>query len=653
MILRKVISILLFVFITSSAAFSISTTIDPLDIGVGTRSLGMGKAFVAAADDVNSIFLNPAGLANTHDWGLTSNYSTHFEEITYMTLGAFRATSQESFGIGYVGANIGGDLFITYRDPTSHRIVPGDIVAAGYSSNVVLLSYGVLLGKYYNFPFSDKLSFGTSIKLFFQTIKSTDEISATGQDIDVGLIYKHNDWLRFGLYGQNVLPTTFSGLLIWSGGAQEDIPANYKLGISFKAFGENAYSSYPQDVYFNLDFENGFEENRPTIFHLGAEWWPYKYLALRAGVDQDLYTKIAGNGIDNNVTFGLGLWSGDFGFDYAYHQYGPLIDNTTHYFSISYGFPWAGTAPKPVPAQPLMVKPEQPPRVIESPTKEAPAEFLIITEPDDRSYIYTDIVSVNGDINRQGVGKVVVNSVEAVVLKEGLAETGPFSASLIIPKLGKYPIAIDCYDSQESIIKEYKIRLLRIPSFLDVKEGYWAKNNITAVSTLGYLGGYADGTFRPNSPITRAEMTAMLVRAMDVELPSISKDLFKDVDKKYWAARYIKVGVDRGIITGYRNGTFKPAGTITRAEGTVMIAKFAGLIPPKTVVEKPFPDITPNHWAAKWISAAKQEGQLSYLAGKPFEPNAVMTKIDAIEILSRTKLVSQKIKTLFDWESGY
>lgn len=645
--MRILILILFLVFSLAYSVLALTTTIDPLDIGVGTRPLGMGKAFIAAADDINSIFLNPAGLSYAHNWGLTSVYSSLFSEVAYLTLGAYRATDREGWGVGYVGANIAGDIYVTYRDPVTRRIVPIDTFAAGYSSSVLLLSYGLGMGKYYDFPYADKLSLGLSLKLFYQQLKSTEETYATGQDLDIGLVYKENEWLKFGFYGQNVLPPSTGGSLIWNSGAREDIPANYKLGVSFKAFGENARWDYPQDIYFNLDLEDSFTAGRSTIYHTGVEWWVYKYLALRFGLDQDVYAKGAGNGIDNNLTFGLGFWSGDYGFDYSYHQYGPYTENISHYFSLSYGYPLPVTAPAPLPA-PSAQKP-----VAEQKMEPVGREYIRISELSDKSFVYSKSIYFNGKIMDSEVSRVLINGNEAAILRQSGKENPVFSLNVPVPQLGKFTLTIKCLNQGGNLLKEYKLRIIRLASFSDIGADSLAKDTIQALATLSILGGFPDTTFRPNKTINRAELTAILVRATGMAVPEVNEDLFTDIGRKYWAAGYIKVGIDRGIVQGYRDKTFKPTKTLNRAEALIMIGRFAGLRPPETVSESPFPDVPASHWAASMIFAAKQEGLLDFLAGKPFEPNRLLTRAEAAEMISKTKYGKEKIRDLYNWDIGF
>lgn len=638
--MRKSIFFALFLVHLAASSFAISATIDPLEIGVGTRPLGMGKAFVAVADDSNSLFLNPAGLSIVKDWGANSIYSSLISEITYTTLGLYRSSSDEGVGFGLVQANIGGTLYTTYRDPVTDRIVPvpGGDVAVGYSSNVFLFSYGVLLGKYFNFPNSDKLSVGTSFKAFQQQLVGTEEASASGFDLDVGLLYQYNRYIRLGLYGQNILPFESGGALRWDSGTSEDIPSSFKAGVHAKAFGRDAIWDYPQDIYINFDMEGSTVKPRPIMYHIGAEWWLYKYMALRFGIDQDLYSKGAGNGVDNNMTFGLGFWQDDFGFDYAYHQYGPLSENVTHYFSLTYGFP--GGKPSP------------------TPEARVPEEYIRIIDPKDKSIIYDETVYINGEVIRDEVDHIVINGqkVEITRISQGQSQTvkGAFSTSIKAPSLGKFLVKVDCYDKDKKILRKYKIRLLRMPSFTDVPKDYWAHDKISLLAMLKLFGGYPDGTFKPEKVITRAELTTLLVRTSGVEVPELKeKMVFNDLSSKHWAAKYVKVGVERGIVTGYRDRTFKPGKDLDRTEGLIMVARFAGIQPQEMLTEKPFSDVPIVHWAAKLIAAAKTEGIIDYLAGHPFKPKNSLTRGEAAEMLSKTKFVKFKADDLFDWDIGF
>jgi tripeptidyl-peptidase-2 len=86
--------------------------------------------------------------------------------------------------------------------------------------------------------------------------------------------------------------------------------------------------------------------------------------------------------------------------------------------------------------------------------------------------------------------------------------------------------------------------------------------------------GYPDGTFRPDRPITRAEISALLVRVLKLEpgLPGPGGLPFPDRgDVPGWAAGYIRVAFERGMIRGYPDGNFRPGAGTTRAETACLV----------------------------------------------------------------------------------
>jgi hypothetical protein len=134
-------------------------------------------------------------------------------------------------------------------------------------------------------------------------------------------------------------------------------------------------------------------------------------------------------------------------------------------------------------------------------------------------------------------------------------------------------------------------------SFPDVGTRWYA----TAVGTmagLGILQGYADGTFRANNAITRAEFVAMVVNCDTItggEVP------FSDVSSDSWAAPYIATAAANGWITGYPDGTFHPNEKITRAQAVTILNKVLGRTPDAAISSKKdvksFYDVFTDTWA--------------------------------------------------------
>ena len=97
----------------------------------------------------------------------------------------------------------------------------------------------------------------------------------------------------------------------------------------------------------------------------------------------------------------------------------------------------------------------------------------------------------------------------------------------------------------------------------------------------GVVSGYSDGSFKPENPITRAEVCAMLIKAggsVDAGESEVAIEAaFSDLDKAPWAKSFILEAAEAGIVSGYKDGTFKPANNISINELNVMVGKASGL----------------------------------------------------------------------------
>lgn len=137
-------------------------------------------------------------------------------------------------------------------------------------------------------------------------------------------------------------------------------------------------------------------------------------------------------------------------------------------------------------------------------------------------------------------------------------------------------------------------------TFSDVPKGYWAANYIGYMQQFGVITGYSDGSFRPDAPVTRAEFAAIASRFEKLTEGSKS---FTDVPDTYWAARYINFAATRGWVTGYSDGTFKPENPITRAEVAAVTCRLLERSADQSYIRshlnelRTFADMTESHWA--------------------------------------------------------
>ena len=113
-------------------------------------------------------------------------------------------------------------------------------------------------------------------------------------------------------------------------------------------------------------------------------------------------------------------------------------------------------------------------------------------------------------------------------------------------------------------------------SFRDVPDGKWYTTYVATLEKAGVIVDSKDGNFRPNDAITRAELASMLAQFANV---TGGTNTFSDVPATHWAADYIAAAVRSGWIQGYPDGTFRPEQTIKRAEMVAMVNRALGRDP--------------------------------------------------------------------------
>ena len=108
-------------------------------------------------------------------------------------------------------------------------------------------------------------------------------------------------------------------------------------------------------------------------------------------------------------------------------------------------------------------------------------------------------------------------------------------------------------------------------NFSDVSTDYWANPYLSALSNLGVISGFPDGTFRPSQLVTRAEFAAILNKAFP-QPPGSGAIAFKDVPEDYWAADAIQSARANAFLAGYPGNLFRPQQPIPRVQAIVALA---------------------------------------------------------------------------------
>ncbi|PWM68360.1 MAG: hypothetical protein DBX61_03660 [Clostridiales bacterium] len=162
---------------------------------------------------------------------------------------------------------------------------------------------------------------------------------------------------------------------------------------------------------------------------------------------------------------------------------------------------------------------------------------------------------------------------------------------------------------------------------------------LPAIEHKAYIVGYDDGTFKPDSNMSRAEAAAIFARLIaEAKDESISgKSSFKDVDKNEWYAGYVGYLEKYDVINGYNDGTFKPDASVTRAEFVAMTVRYYDLFNDvnKTGNTVKYTDVAKDYWAYLDIAFAKNIGWLNGYSDGSFRGDNDITRAEVVAVVNR------------------
>jgi large repetitive protein len=188
-------------------------------------------------------------------------------------------------------------------------------------------------------------------------------------------------------------------------------------------------------------------------------------------------------------------------------------------------------------------------------------------------------------------------------------------------------------------------------TFADVKN-HWAKPEIEWMAQRLFINGYSKEEFKPNQQIARGEFTVILARALGL-LGDVSgkPNTFTDVSPNsvYYAA--VEAAVAAGIVKGKGNGTFAPNDPITREQMTIMIARayvklgLAGSNTADLTILEKFQDRNQiSAGAVSEVALAVEEGLVKGRTDSQFDPKGLATRAHAVVMLKRMLERSDRVK---------
>jgi len=273
---------------------------DYLQYGAGAKSLAMGGAYVALANEASAPYWNPAGLTQINEHEFLAMYAPFFEQTSYNFLSYVHPLRR-------LGTLAISDVFL-YSEGYEEVDGDGNVLGTNQSifTNVLIISYANRIQR--------QISLGASLKLIHERVM---KYSGSGQGIDLGILCKPLDGLSIGLAVQNVLEPKVT--------LRYD-PNVYKINLK----GGVALKTFSNRLTLTADINKLADEK--LYFCAGVEFSPWegasssslKRVDLRAGINH-LQT----------FTCGLGLKIKFFTVDYAFssHDLGNL-----HKFALTFSW---------------------------------------------------------------------------------------------------------------------------------------------------------------------------------------------------------------------------------------------------------------------------------------------------------------------------
>ena len=170
--------------------------------------------------------------------------------------------------------------------------------------------------------------------------------------------------------------------------------------------------------------------------------------------------------------------------------------------------------------------------------------------------------------------------------------------------------------------------------FLDIPPDHEYATAIAFLKEEKILQGYDDGNFRGEASVNRAELLKMLLDAVDFS--PIGREFtqcFSDISNQ-WFAPYVCVAKRKNWVTGYPDKSFRPETPISRAEAVVLTARVFGLTPGSSPL--PYTDIPEDSWYAHAVQSLAQKKLLPFTKRR-FLPSELMKRGEVAEMIYRAK----------------
>ena len=251
----------------------------------------------------------------------------------------------------------------------------------------------------------------------------------------------------------------------------------------------------------------------------------------------------------------------------------------------------------------------------------------------DASSSPTPVVNFAGSISiqaKQGEASFTPDRVAVNDFRNGVAEVRMMT-------LSEKPVVVRAQNG--AIIGESDtIYVEAARQFTDVSKAHPNYQAIKYLSEQGVVSGYSDGSFKPGDTVNRVEALKMLMLAFNMEAGPGGSLPFNDTEDSAWYAAALATALDKGIVRGYDDGTFRPSSTVNKAEYLKMLFLTGGITPESDLVANPYSDVPKEAWYAPYAYLTNKMNLL-VVNNDRLSAGSGMTRGDVAETIYRMRYI--------------
>ncbi len=279
------------------------------------------------------------------------------------------------------------------------------------------------------------------------------------------------------------------------------------------------------------------------------------------------------------------------------------------------------------------------------------AEGIVSLRIDNDGHYQKNVVElvkvVALDINGNPTPTVNFSGTISITAKEGNATIIPDRLAVNDFKNGEAVLRVTVPNESRVIIRAQNGALIGesdsiyaedSTAFADVGRGHSNYEAIKYLSDNGVIGGYSDGTFKPDKTVNRVEALKMLMLAFNVGTGPSQQLAFTDADNGAWYATTLGTALSKGIVKGYDDGTFRPGAVVNKAEYLKMLFKTNNIELTDSVTANPYADVPKDTWYAQYAYMTNRRNLLD-ISNNILDPANGMTRADVAETIYRLKYV--------------